>query len=206
MDELTETLLAERQQLPVDFPQSQRATLGGGVATNTSGPRRYGYGTLRDYVIGVSGVDAEGRLFKAGGRVVKNVAGYELMKLFVGSAGTLAVMTRAFLRLRALPEEVATVAIRARRPRSIAAAWRELRNLPLAPEMAVALNPTCAESHGLHEWNLLLRFEGLHEETRGALQLGMIRRPVLCPSRWRTLRFPRMARSGDCHRLLQTKL
>ncbi|TDI37742.1 MAG: FAD-binding oxidoreductase [Acidobacteria bacterium] len=158
-----------RQYVPLDVPHPDEATIGGIFALGEPGQRRRPGARPRDLLLGFEGVLADGTPFKAGGRVVKNVAGYELMKLFVGSAGTLAVMTRAFLRLRALPEEVTTVVIQARRPRAVAAAWRELRNLPLAPEMAVALSPTYAESHGLHEWNLLLRFEGLHEETRGAL-------------------------------------
>jgi glycolate oxidase FAD binding subunit len=104
MDRLAEVLAAERQQLPIDIAQSHRATLGGAIATNTSGPRRFGHGTLRDYVIGISAVDGLGRLFKAGGRVVKNVAGYDLCKLLVGSLGELAIIAQVTLKLRPLPE------------------------------------------------------------------------------------------------------
>jgi glycolate dehydrogenase FAD-binding subunit len=106
-DELAELLSGERQQLPIDVPQSNRATLGGVIATTVSGSRRFGYGTLRDYVIGISAVDAGGRLFKAGGRVVKNVAGYDLCKLLVGSLGTLAVITQVTLKLKPIPESSA---------------------------------------------------------------------------------------------------
>lgn len=104
IDALQATLKNERQRLPVDIAQAERATLGGALATNTSGPRRFGHGTFRDYVIGISAVDADGRLFKAGGRVVKNVAGYDICKLLVGSRGTLAVVTQVTLKLRPLPE------------------------------------------------------------------------------------------------------
>lgn len=104
VDALQATLANERQRLPVDIAQAERATLGGALATNTSGPRRFGHGTFRDYVIGISAVDADGRLFKAGGRVVKNVAGYDICKLLVGSRGTLAVVTQVTLKLRPLPE------------------------------------------------------------------------------------------------------
>ena len=100
MDELSKLLKSENQRLPVDIAQSQRATLGGVIATNTSGPRRFGHGTMRDYVIGISAVDASGRLFSAGGRVVKNVAGYDLCKLLVGSIGTLGIITQVTLKLR----------------------------------------------------------------------------------------------------------
>jgi glycolate dehydrogenase FAD-binding subunit len=106
-DVLAELLRGERQQLPIDVPQSNRATLGGIVATNVSGSRRFGYGTLRDYVIGVSAVDAGGRPFKAGGRVVKNVAGYDLCKLLVGSLGTLGVIAQVTLKLKPIPESSA---------------------------------------------------------------------------------------------------
>ena len=104
IDALQQTLAGERQRLPIDIAQAERATLGGALATNTSGPRRFGHGTFRDYVIGISAVDAEGRLFKAGGRVVKNVAGYDICKLLVGSRGTLAIVTQVTLKLRPLPE------------------------------------------------------------------------------------------------------
>lgn len=104
VEELEATLALEHQRLPVDVPQAHRATLGGAVATNTSGPRRFGCGTFRDYVIGVSAVDAQGRLFKAGGRVVKNVAGYDLCKLLTGSLGTLGIITQLTLKLRPRPE------------------------------------------------------------------------------------------------------
>jgi len=104
MDELTKVLAAEGQRLPIDVSQSHRATLGGVAATNASGSRRFGMGTMRDYVIGVSAIDATGRAFKSGGRVVKNVAGYDLCKMLVGSQGTLAVMTQFTLKLRPVPE------------------------------------------------------------------------------------------------------
>ncbi len=104
MDELQAVLASERQRLPIDIAQAGRATLGGALATNTSGPRRFGHGTFRDYVIGISAVDAHGRAFKAGGRVVKNVAGYDICKLLVGSRGTLAIVTQVTLKLRPLAE------------------------------------------------------------------------------------------------------
>lgn len=104
MDQLNEIVLAEGQRLPIDVPQSNRATIGGVIATNTSGPRRFSYGTIRDYVIGVSAVDGAGNLFKSGGRVVKNVAGYDLGKMLVGSLGTLAVISQVSLNLRPKPE------------------------------------------------------------------------------------------------------
>jgi len=104
ISELAQVLATEKQRLAIDVALPRRATLGGVVAANASGSRRFGWGTIRDYVIGVSAVDAAGRLFKAGGRVVKNVAGYDLCKVLVGSHGTLAIITQLTLKLRPIPE------------------------------------------------------------------------------------------------------
>ncbi|MBO0698560.1 MAG: FAD-binding oxidoreductase [Zavarzinella sp.] len=106
---LQDTLKAEGQQLPVDVPFPDRATLGGAVATNASGPRRFGHGTLRDYVIGITVVNDEGKEIRGGGRVVKNVAGYDLMKLYTGSLGTLGIIAQLTLKVKPLPEVVAAV-------------------------------------------------------------------------------------------------
>ncbi len=108
---LQDVLAAENQRLPLDVPHPDRATLGGMLATNTSGPRRYGCGTARDYVIGISVVNDRGEEVKAGGRVVKNVAGYDLCKLFVGSLGTLGVISQVTLKLRPRPERDALLSL-----------------------------------------------------------------------------------------------
>lgn len=110
MRSLAETLAQERQQLPIDAPQADRATIGGVIATNFNGPRRYGQGTVRDYVIGISAVDGTGMPFKGGGRVVKNVAGYDFCKLLTGSLGTLGVITQVTLKVKPLAEKTALVA------------------------------------------------------------------------------------------------
>jgi glycolate oxidase FAD binding subunit len=102
-------LAKEGQWLPVDVPAPERATLGGALAVNASGPRRYGYGTLRDYVIGIALVTDDGVEVKAGGRVVKNVAGYDLMKLQIGALGTLGVVTQLTLKVKPKPEASAAV-------------------------------------------------------------------------------------------------
>jgi len=104
LEKLDQLLAAEGQRLGLDVPTPARATLGGVLATNTSGPRRYGLGTPRDLLLGVTAIDAAGEVFHAGGRVVKNVAGYDLCKLLVGSLGTLAVITQVTLKLRPRPE------------------------------------------------------------------------------------------------------
>jgi glycolate oxidase FAD binding subunit len=108
---LGQLLRAENQRLPVDVPQPDRATLGGVLATNASGPRRYGFGTWRDYVIGLTTVNDEGHETRAGGRVVKNVAGYDLCKLHVGALGTLGIITQVTLKLRPCPDEQALIVL-----------------------------------------------------------------------------------------------
>jgi glycolate oxidase FAD binding subunit len=109
--ELARLLAGERQRLPIDVPQPELATLGGALATNPSGPRRYGFGTLRDYVIGISTVNDDGQETKAGGRVVKNVAGYDLAKLHIGALGTLGIISQVTLKVRPLPETSALLVI-----------------------------------------------------------------------------------------------
>ncbi len=107
MEKLSDTLASESQRLPVDVPRRGDATLGGVIATNWNGPRRYGLGNLRDYVIGITAVDGRGRDFKGGGRVVKNVAGFDFCKLLTGSLGTLGVITEVTLKLKPIPEAFA---------------------------------------------------------------------------------------------------
>ncbi len=97
---LRQILEAEGQQLPIDAGDEQ--TLGALVACDVYGPRRYGYGTLRDYLIGVEAVDGIGRVFHAGGRVVKNVAGYDLCRLLTGSRGAFGMITRLTFKLKPL--------------------------------------------------------------------------------------------------------
>ena len=109
MKALADVLAREGQWLPIDVPHPERATLGGAVAANLSGPRRFGQGTFRDYVIGISFVTDEGVEVKGGGRVVKNVAGYDLMKLMIGSLGTLGVITQLTLKVKPKPEATALV-------------------------------------------------------------------------------------------------
>lgn len=102
--------LAENGQwLPLDPPDDGRATLGGVVATGIGGPQQFAYGRPRGSVIGMKVVLADGSMIKAGGRVVKNVAGYDLCKLFTGSYGSLGIITELNFKLRPRPAREATV-------------------------------------------------------------------------------------------------
>jgi len=105
LNDFNAALLQKGQWLAIDPPDDGRSTIGGVVATGLGGAQQFGYGPPRKHVIGMKVVMADGRLIKAGGRVVKNVAGYDLCKLFTGSYGTLGIIVEVNLKLRPLPFE-----------------------------------------------------------------------------------------------------
>jgi glycolate oxidase FAD binding subunit len=106
--QLNGMVAADRLLFACDPPQPGRATVGGVLASASHGPLRHGYGSLRDFCIGIRFVTGDGRRAKGGGRVVKNVAGYDLMKLLIGSFGTLAVITSASFKLFPAPRKTRT--------------------------------------------------------------------------------------------------
>jgi FAD/FMN-containing dehydrogenase len=97
-----------RQMLPLDAPQPERCTVGGALAAAAHGPLKHAYGGLRDYCTGVRFVTADGKMAKAGAKVVKNVAGYDLMKLLIGSYGTIGIITGASFKLFPRPRQMRT--------------------------------------------------------------------------------------------------
>ena len=99
---------ADRLMFAADPPFAEHATVGGVLAAASHGPMRHGYGSVRDFCIGIRFVSGDGRKAKGGGRVVKNVAGYDLMKLLIGSFGTLAVITSASFKLFPAPRQTRT--------------------------------------------------------------------------------------------------
>ncbi len=102
-------LATKGQRLALDPPDAQQATIGGILASNASGPKRLRYGTARDMVIGLQVVQASGEVARSGGRVVKNVAGYDLNKLYIGSLGTLGIIVEANFKLQPLPANERTL-------------------------------------------------------------------------------------------------
>jgi glycolate oxidase FAD binding subunit len=105
-----QTLLATKGQwLPLDPPDATQATIGGILASNACGPKRLRYGTARDLVIGLQVVQASGEIARSGGRVVKNVAGYDLNKLYIGSLCTLGVIVEANFKLQPIPANERTL-------------------------------------------------------------------------------------------------
>jgi glycolate dehydrogenase FAD-binding subunit len=121
------------QMLALDAPDDG-ATIGGVVATGDSGPLRHRYGAPRDLVLGVQVALPDGSLARAGSKVIKNVAGYDLAKLMSGAFGTLGVVTEVSLRLHPKPREWLTVVVRRDDPRALAAAAGELTHRPLEAE------------------------------------------------------------------------
>ena len=121
LEDLQEHISSSDQMLAVDPPESG-STIGGIVAANSSGPRRYRYGTIRDLIIGITVVLHDGTVAKAGGKVVKNVAGYDLSKLFTGSLGSLGIIATANFRLHPRPEASRTVAVEVAGPEQAQAA------------------------------------------------------------------------------------
>jgi glycolate oxidase FAD binding subunit len=109
LGELQAVLAEKRQRLSIDPPGGDAMTIGGMLATNAYGPRALCYGTLKDLIVGVEIVRADGAIARAGGKVVKNVAGFDVSKLIVGSLGTLAIVTKATFRLHPLPETSRTL-------------------------------------------------------------------------------------------------
>jgi glycolate oxidase subunit GlcD len=154
--------LAENGQwLPLDPPDDGRATLGGVVATGIGGAQQFGYGGPRGSVIGMTVALADGSVIKAGGRVVKNVAGYDLCKLFTGSYGTLGIITELNFKLRPRPAREATIIATGSIPDLIAGAQRVLdaRLFPVAAELVSAAFATRLGIQ-TNEAALLIRFAG----------------------------------------------
>ena len=124
---------AAGQMLALDPPlgAGDAATIGGVMAANDSGPLRHRYGGVRDLVVGVTVVLSDGAIAKSGGKVIKNVAGYDLAKLFTGSFGTLGLIARVAVRLHPAPARTASVTARSDDPAALGRAARKLAALPL---------------------------------------------------------------------------
>lgn len=176
MQNLRVLLAKENQRLPVDDPYQGASTLGGMIATNTSGPRRFGWGTLRDYVIGISILNDEGMETKAGGRVVKNVAGYDFCKLHTGALGTLGVISQVTLKVRPVSEANALVLV-GLNPNEVESALNLVHQTSTRPVVVDILNPKAADQFGLgsgDKWLLAVGFE--HSKTTTDWQVQTIAR------------------------------
>lgn len=152
LSDVNRALAAHRQWIPLDPPSADRATIGGIVATNDSGPRRHRYGAPRDLIIGVEFARADGRLAKGGGIVVKNVAGYDLPRLLTGSFGSLGVIVTATFKLYPLTAASRTLLVELSSPSELGALALKLS--------ASHLTPTVLE-FATHPLRLVMRFESI---------------------------------------------
>jgi glycolate dehydrogenase FAD-binding subunit len=144
------------QWIPLDPPSAAHATIGGIVATNDSGPRRHRFGAPRDLIIGVEMIRVDGTVARAGGIVVKNVAGYDLGRLMTGSFGTLAVIASATFKLYPIPAASRTVIV----DFGSATALAERVSATVAALAATPVTPTAVEIES-HPMRLLVRFESI---------------------------------------------
>ncbi|MEP6708123.1 MAG: FAD-binding oxidoreductase, partial [Pyrinomonadaceae bacterium] len=149
-----------RQWLPIDPPDDGRATLGGVVATGLGGVEASSLGRPRAFVIGMHVILSDGRSIKAGGNVVKNVAGYDLCKLFTGSYGTLGLITEVTFKLRPMPEQTRTI-IAFGSFDSLLAGARSLLTAHLFPQAIEILSPRfAAHLQAGKDHTLLIKFAG----------------------------------------------
>ncbi|MBE9215647.1 FAD-binding oxidoreductase [Plectonema cf. radiosum LEGE 06105] len=163
-------LLAKHNQILALNPTSpQLATFGGIIATADTGSLRQRYGSVRDQLLGVTFVRADGQIAKAGGRVVKNVAGYDLMKLFTGSYGTLSIITEATFRLYPMQSASGTVVLTGSRE-AVSQAADTLRGSALTPIQADLLSSQLVSTLGLGKGlGLIACFESIPESVKEQL-------------------------------------
>lgn len=179
-------LAEQNQRLNLDAPHPDRATIGGLFATNTTGPRTFGAGRPRDQVIGVSFVTADGAVVKGGGRVVKNVAGYDFPRLLTGSLGTLGILTQLTLKVRPIPEASALVWASYSGAEELGRTLDLLNLSGTRPTAIEVFNPSAARLVGeplgisTSEWALVIGFED--NATNVAWQLDRLTKELNRPT------------------------
>jgi glycolate oxidase FAD binding subunit len=180
---LSAALAANGQMLPLDAPLPDRAPIGGLLATAMDGPRRLGYGSARDLLIGIRVVEATGRISKAGGMVVKNVSGFDMMKLYLGSFGTLAIIASANFKLIPQPRSAASILCRAATPEPL---WKLVNAIASSQLTPVAVEYLEGIDLADTPFALAVRSEGLaaaverhvRDVTTFAAQVGVQAEPL----------------------------
>jgi glycolate oxidase FAD binding subunit len=170
--DLQAELAAHQQWLPLDPPGARSATVGGLIAANRNGPRRLLWGSIRDMLIGIRVALPTGEVIKAGGKVVKNVAGYDLTKLFIGSLGSVGVITEATFKISPQPGEGLTILVTVPDREGAHALTTAVMRSYLLPSALEAVNPAALRRiagaagvtvSGPDVWGVLLLAEGLQE-------------------------------------------
>ena len=198
LERLQAALRERGQWLSLDPPDAARATVGGLIAADASGPRRHLYGTVRDLLIGVTVVTADGGVVHGGGKVVKNVAGYDLPKLFIGSFGTLGIVVSATFKLRPVPEDERLVALTFDRLKDCGAAARAVLGSDLIPVALEIVDAAAGAPLALSGLALVVGFDGLPEQVSAqaetlasmAAALGAREVVTLPPPAWARLAAP----------------
>lgn len=160
--ELQAYLAKHQQQVSLDPAMPHLSTVGGVIASNDSGPKRMGYGSARDIVLGLKVVYPDGTVIRTGGKVVKNVAGYDMNKLFIGSMGTIGVITEITLKLRPLPkcESLVFVSFQDNQLAELRSFVVKQLDSMLEPTAFELLSPSLAEQlTGCKQWTLAISFE-----------------------------------------------
>jgi glycolate oxidase FAD binding subunit len=185
MEALRRRLADYGMWLALDPPGRPERSIGSVIATATAGPLRHGFGPVRDHVLGCSVATGDGRLVNAGGKVVKNVAGYDLTKLQVGGFGGFGIIAEVHLRLRALPRADVTLLARGARD-ALTSAARDVVAANLLPATLELLSPALAAES---DWVLATRFVG----TEAAVQAEVRRLGSLADLSWQQLPADRTA-------------
>jgi glycolate oxidase FAD binding subunit len=181
LDDLADVLATAGQRLALDPPPAgnpggtdvRGGTVGGLIATGVAGPLRFRYGSPRDLLIGITVIRADGKITKSGGKVVKNVAGYDLGKLFTGSYGTLGLITEATFRLHPKPETSTWISIECTKPESAAETAALMEGSPLVPA-AIELDWTSAAAP--ISVSVLLEGDALSVEVRADRMIDLLSR------------------------------
>src|SRR6266851_4414497 len=154
--DLQKQLAEQGQFLALDPPAAAGATIGGLIATNSSGPLRFAYGTARDLVIGTRVANPDGTVTHAGGRVVKNVAGYDLNKLYIGSLGTLGIIVELSFKLAPIPPATNTIVGQFADVNAARAIINAVVQSPLSPMAIELVGPRAASAAALPEAMLVV--------------------------------------------------
>ena len=166
MKEIADYLTKHNQMLPNDSMWPDHATIGGVIAANDSGPKRLRYGSVRDFLIGLRVIYTDGRIQRTGGKTVKNVAGYDMNKLFVGSMGTLGVMSEVTVKLRPLPkyESVVFIGFSPLEFKNLRPFVLALQDSMLEPVSLELLSPSLAKNLNLDDYyTLAIAFEDVEK-------------------------------------------
>ncbi|WP_408007848.1 FAD-binding oxidoreductase [Pseudalkalibacillus sp. A8] len=178
--ELQEYLKQHDQMVSIDPSWPEEATIGGVVAANESGPKRLKYGSARDLVIGLRVVYADGSIIRTGGKVVKNVAGYDMNKLFIGSMGTLGVISEITMKLWPLPkyESLVLLSVEEDRLEELKTFTVKLQDSMIEPVSLELMDPVLSKRlSDREEYTLLIAFEDVEKAVRYQVEWVAVNKP-----------------------------